>query len=125
MEKLGKHKSPGPDGIPAEFYREFSNMIANELLRVYNEMYEEGALQGSFREGEIAFLYKKGDARDMRNYRPITLLNCDYKILTKMLAARLKRNINTIASPQQNGFVPRRSIFDNLYLSKLLQAYID
>ena len=97
MEKLGKHKSPGPDGIPAEFYREFSNMIADELLRVYNEMYEEGALQGSFREGEIAFLYKKGDARDMRNYRPITLLNCDYKILTKILAARLKRNINTIA----------------------------
>ena len=45
----------------------------------------------------------------MKNYRPITLLNTDYKILAKILAFRLKQFMNTIASPQQNGFVPNRS----------------
>ena len=61
----------------------------------------------------------------MRNYRPITLLNVDYKILSKVLAARLLTYMNEFASLHQNGFVPKRSIFDNIFLTQLVQAYLD
>ena len=122
---LAKGKSPGPDEIPAEFYKMYSDMISQELLEVYKEFHTDGAIHDSFKEGEIAILYKKKDSRDLRNYRPITLLNVDYKILTKILAKRLARHINEFASQHQNGFVPKRNIFDNIHLTQLTQAYID
>ena len=56
--------------------------------------------------GEIILLYKKKDPRDIRNYRPITLLNTVYKILTKVLVARLKQVIEEVISSVQTGFVP-------------------
>ena len=59
---LGRGKSPGPDEIPAEFYKLYADMIAPELLEVYKEFYSEGALHDSFKEGEIAILYKKRPA---------------------------------------------------------------
>eukprot|EP00962_Isochrysis_galbana_P002776 scaffold767_cov119-Isochrysis_galbana.AAC.2 len=60
------------------------------------------------REGDIVLLYKKGDSRDPRNYRPITLLQVDYKILTKILVARMKKIVNNFVSKEQLGFVPKR-----------------
>ena len=56
---LGKGKSPGPDEIPSEFYKLYSEMIALELLEVFKEFHADGALHDSFKEGEIAVLYKK------------------------------------------------------------------
>ena len=67
-------------------------------------------------------LYKKGDRDDPRNYRPITLLNTDYKIFTVILAARLAKVIHYIASPENTGFVPNRFIVENAHLLKSLQA---
>ena len=76
------------------------------------------------RKAKLPFFIKK-DPRDLRNYRPITLLNVDYKILTKILAKRLAKYMNEFASLNQNGFVPKRNIFDNIHLTQLVQAYID
>ena len=125
ISTMKRNKSAGPDGIAAEFYKEFSSMIELELQRTLNEAHKEGTLPNSFLEGEVCTPYKKGDPRNVRNYRPITLLNADYKILAKILALRLKRTINTITSTNQNGFVPGRLLFDNYFLSQLVQAYID
>jgi len=122
---LVRNKSAGPDGIAAEFYKEYADMVHLEIACMLNEAHEESTLPHTFLEGEIITPYKKGDPRNVKNYRPITLLNTDYKILTKVLALRLKRYINTVASPQQNGFVPGRSIFDNYHVTQLIQAYID
>jgi len=125
IRKMARGKSPGPDCIPAEFYIEFTDMIADSLTHTLNEAHDDHALPHTFLEGEISILYKKGDPRDMKNYRPITLLNADYKLMTKILAIRLQAHINHIISPPQNGFVPGRSIFDNFNVSQLIQAYID
>eukprot|EP00966_Prymnesium_polylepis_P237536 5493884-Prymnesium_polylepis.1 len=76
-------------------------MLATHLTEVYNEMHTEGTVLQSMREGEIILLYKKKDPRDLRNYRPITLLNADYKILSKVLVARLKPVMNDFISPAQ------------------------
>jgi hypothetical protein len=61
----------------------------------------------------------------MRKYRPITLLQVDYKIYAKILVARLKNKIINITSPAQLGFVPGRVITEATHLLKLIQAYLD
>jgi hypothetical protein len=107
---LAPRKSPGPDSIPPEFYRRFATMLAPDMADMYNECGADGQLTPSMMLGEIILLYKKKDPRDVRNYRPITLLNIDYKILAKILVSRLKKVIDTVISEEQTGFVPGRVI---------------
>ena len=125
ISRSGNNKSPGPDCIPVEFYKEFSDMISGELTAVFNEAINTGMLPDRMLEGEVALLYKKKDPRDIRNYRPITLLNTDYKILAKVMGERLKQTLDSIISSPQTGFVPKRQITENTHLLTLIQAYLD
>jgi hypothetical protein len=86
---------------------------------------QDGVLPESLTQGDISLLYKKGDTRDARNYRPITLLQVDYKIFAKMLVAKIKKVVHTFVFPQQLGFVPKRLIGEASHLRKLIQAYLD
>ena len=76
-------------------------------------------------EGMISVLYKKKDRTDPRNYRPITLLNADYKILMRVLTRRLNKAAVQFVSRQQNGFVPGGFIVENIMLLQMLQAYAE
>ena len=76
-------------------------------------------------EGLISVLYKKKDRNDPRNYRPITLLNGDYKILMRILTARLNSAVVQFVSAPQNGFVPGGFIVENILLLQMLQAYAE
>ena len=78
------------------------------------------------RQGDIVLIiiYKK-DPKEIRNYRPITLLNRDYKILTTILAGRLKNICEAAISKQQKGFVPGRQIIDRIHQVYLIQEYVD
>ena len=98
---------------------------AAEVLKVLNEAHDRGEMPQSMLLGEITLLYKKKDPRDVRNYRPITLLNVDYKILTKVLGERIKVTLDSIISAPQTGFVPKRQIAENTHLMRLIQAYLD
>jgi hypothetical protein len=106
VNNLATRKSPGPDRIPNKFYKTYSKLIATILTEVFNESRREGALPDSCLEGFISVLYKKNDRDDPRNYRPITLLNADYKILTRALTTRMNNAVKQFVSKQQNGFVP-------------------
>ena len=118
-------QEPRARGIPAEFYRRFVDLVAPELTKVLREAAQDSRLPPSFLEGDITLIYKKKDPRDIRNYRPITLLNCDYKTMAKMLAARIKEVTDTIISHNQKGFVPKQLITAQTRLTKLIQAYLD
>ena len=82
-------------------------------------------LPDSCLEGIISVLYKKGAKDDPRNYRPISLLNCDYKIFTRILTQRMNTAVLQFVSPQQTGFVQNSFIAENLMLLKLLQAKVE
>ena len=102
--------------MPAEFYKSYTELVKDDFLRVLSFALAEGKLSVSMREGDIIVLYKKGDTRDPRNYRPITLLQSDHKILAKILTNRLKqvighiiskdRRLAFIWSPFTQGFFP-------------------
>ena len=85
-------KTPGTDGLPAEFYRTFWPELKSLLCSVFKECYKKNILSPSMRRGIITLLPKKGkDQLFLKNWRPITLLNTDYKILSKVLAFRIKK----------------------------------
>ena len=86
MEKLALGKSAGPNRIPNAVYRYLSKHFAPKFKAMIEEAVRRERLPKSMLEGEISVLYKKNDRDDVRNYRPITLLNSDYKIYTKLLA---------------------------------------
>ena len=125
IRKLALGKAPGPDLLGAEFYKEFEDLIVTDYLAMLQEAHEREVLPKAVRDGTIILIYKKGDTRDVRNYRPITLLNLDYKIMSKILVARLSLIMDEIVSPQQLGFVPGRVITEATHLVKLVQALAD
>ena len=88
---MGNGKSPGNDGLPSEFYKTFWSDISEPLLKALNYGFEIGQLSVSQRRGIIKLIPKKSEELYyIRNWRPLTLLNCDYKIAAKAIANRLK-----------------------------------
>ena len=91
LKKMNNNKSPGPDGISIEFYKLFWNTVSKDLHEVFISGLEERQLAYSQYLAAIVLLYKKGPRPDIRNWRPISLLNTDYKLLSKVFAERLKK----------------------------------
>jgi hypothetical protein len=75
--------------------------------------------------GWMCPMYKKKDRSEIENYQPITLLNTDYKILTKALAMQLAQEVHTLVHPNQSRFILKRSIFDPIRLAKVMIEYAD
>ena len=112
--------APGLDGIPVQQYRKFADVLAPLLARLFTSMGTTGSAPRGFNRGVISFLYKKGDPCFASNYRPITLLNTDYRLLSKVLAHRLGRCLPSLISPEQAAFLRGRSIGENAHLLQLL-----
>ena len=108
LNSFKRNKSPGIDGLPYEFYQCFWDILSNDLVDVYNDCLSRGSLSFSQRTGLITLLYKKNDKLDTKNWRPISLLCTDYKILAKVLTNRLKLVLSTVVSPSQTCGVPGR-----------------
>lgn len=131
-------KASGLDGIPYELWKDL--VIRHEkrdddervfdILAVWEAVFEDinefGLAPGSkFADGWICPIFKKKDPREITNYRPITLLNTDYKILTKSIANRIARYAPKVIHPDQAGFIKGRTIFDQVKLAKLMTEYAE
>ena len=125
LSAMKKFKTPGLDGLPAEFYQCFWSKLGDDLVDVLNYSLFNGLFPESMRLALISLLFKKGDRLDLKNWRPISLLNVDYKIGTKTLANRLKTVLPSILNEDQTCGVPGRSIFDNLRLVRDSICYVE
>ena len=108
--KVKSDKSPGEDGIISEFYVIFWNIIQEEFCTLLQEIFNDKTLSDSQYKGVLTLLFKGGERENIRNWRPLTLLNCDYKIIAKILAERLKIVLPKLIHPDQKGFVKGRHI---------------
>lgn len=115
LQQLSLKKSPGFDGLTVEFYRKFWNVLGPLLVEIVSEIQKAQIMPNSMRRGIITLIYKKkGDKKLLKNWRPITLLNVDYKIISKTLASRLKLVLDKVISKEQTCSVPGRDISDTI-----------
>ncbi len=109
------NKSPGSDGFPIEFYKVFWNQIKDILVKAIQKCYEDKCLHKTARLGLITLLPKPNkDLLELKNWRPISLLNCDYKIIAKIMAYRIRTFLHKLIHPDQSGFMKGRYIGENI-----------
>jgi len=115
LNSFGDNKCPGSDGLPKEFYIYFWEEIKGLLMNSFQYSLYTGSLSIDQRKGIISLIPKKGkDTTNLSNWRPLTLLNTDYKTLAKLFAYRLKHLLPKIINDDQSGFIPNRYIGCNI-----------
>ena len=111
LDSFQTNKTPGNDGIPIEFYKRCWNIISQPFLESVNESFEKGEMSNSQKQAVITLIEKKGKDRCfIENWRPISLLNVDAKILSKVIATRIKKVLPDIIHHNQSGCVSDRYI---------------
>ena len=113
LRSFKNNKTPGNDGLTAEFYLAFWPLLEKQLVESLQFSHVHGQLSTSQKQALIILLEKKDkDRRFIKNWRPISLINVDVKIVSKAMAKRLEPFLLEIIHYNQNGFVKGRSVFD-------------
>ena len=115
LKEMNNGKSPGSDGLTTEFYKIFWNTIKQFYINSINYSYEHNTLTQFQKQGIVSLLPKKDkDLTSLGNWRPISLLNIDYKITTKTIANRMKKVLSKLINNSQTGFLKGRYIEENI-----------
>ena len=113
LNNMNRNKSPGIDGLTVEFNIIFWDQLKQMFHRVVISILKEEHLTRSMKKSVISLSIRKKDKTNLKNFRPISVLNVDYKIISKALANRLKVVMSSIISPEQS-CVPGRDIVDDI-----------
>ena len=122
IKNIAAGKTPGPDDLSAEFYLNCWQTIAQDFTAALNDMHTSGVIPSDMKTGFIQLIHKKGTQTDLRNYRPITLLNTDLKIYTKLISNRIRSYLTDVISPQHYA-APGGSIFQAATLLRDLHQH--
>ena len=115
LKQLRSNRTPGEDGLSPEFYKVFFKILSDPLFQMIEETYFRKLLSVTLRTGIINSIPKSNkDNRYLKNLRPLTLLNTDYKIIEKMIANRIEPALDYIIHQDQHGFMRNRNIAINI-----------
>lgn len=115
LKSTHKNKSPGREGLPTEYYERFWEYLKDILVIIFNHAYELISLSESQNHAILRLLFKKDLPEFLKNWRPISLLNTDYKLLSTTLAKRLKNVLPFVIDQDQTCGIPGRRIYDNVF----------
>jgi hypothetical protein len=122
--KTCNESAPGPDGIPYSYYKTFHSILLPKMLQAWQWSLASDSLCSSQILSSIFLIPKKDkDKTHIKNWRPITLSNCDIKIITKAYAIRLNSVLDQIIHKSQSAYVPGRNIMDNIRTLNVCKRY--
>lgn len=101
IESCESSKSLGPDGFNFNFFKTFWESYREDILRFFWDFYQHGRLVKGLNNSFVVFIPKKEEAKELHDFRPISLIGGVYKILAKVLANRLRRVLDKIISENQ------------------------
>eukprot|EP00253_Pinus_taeda_P008243 PITA_08243 len=107
-----KDRSPGPDGWTIEFYSAFLDLLGNDLLNIIEQSRRSGRISSAIKSTFIALIPKANHPSSHNDFRPISLCNCLYKIIAKIIANHLKPILSRHISPEQFAFLHHRQIHE-------------
>jgi hypothetical protein len=114
LNQMAPLKAPGPDGFTAGFYQKNWGLIGEDVCRAILGSLNSGIMPSFLNSTNIALIPKINSPASVSDFRPISLCNVMYKLISKVLANRLKLILNSIISPVQSAFIPGRLITDNV-----------
>lgn len=117
IKPIGGDCAPGPDGLPGSFYQQFITTVGSDIINVIKDFFNNGILSPELNKTNICLVPKIEHPTSMSNYRPISLCNVSYKIISKILIWRLKPILPSIISDQQTAFILGRHITDNVLIA--------
>ena len=112
------NKAPGPDGFNAHFFKVFWPIIGNDVCEAITDFFQHSLLLNQVKSTFIVLVPKSENASSPDKFRPISLTNELYKIISRILVHRLRSIIGKILSLMQSAFIPGRSIADNILLAQ-------
>ncbi|GJR98227.1 RNA-directed DNA polymerase, eukaryota, reverse transcriptase zinc-binding domain protein [Tanacetum coccineum] len=120
----GSDRAPGPDGFTFKFIKTFWDVIQNDMVRFVGEFFQSSCFPKGCNSSFIALIPKIGDAKCLSDFRPISLIGCQYKIIGKLLANRLSTVIGSCVSFEQSAFIKGRNFLDGpLVLNECMSWY--
>jgi hypothetical protein len=111
--QIGPLKAPGPDGLPARFFQRNWGLLKKEVCAAIKLFFSNGVMPDNFNMTQIVLIPKVDNATDLKEYRPISLCNVIYKVISKCLVNRLRPYLQNLISENQSAFIPGRLISDN------------
>ena len=99
IKKSKLNKAPGPDRFSNKCFKTFCPELINWIFRAYNDAIKTNSLSATTRKGTITLIFKQGKDRNiLKNWRPLTMLNCTYKFYSTILGDRLKVTLQSVVS---------------------------
>jgi hypothetical protein len=116
--QIGPLKAPGPDGFLVRFFQKNWDLLRDDVVRaVKGFFFDSGQMPPGVNETTIVLIPKKEDPKLLKDFRPISLCNIIYKVVSKCLVNRLRPLLRELIEPMQSAFVPGRLITDNTLIA--------
>ncbi|XP_010544463.1 PREDICTED: uncharacterized protein LOC104817082 [Tarenaya hassleriana] len=124
LTSMPNNKAPGPDGYPKEFYVNTWSIVGDGLVKAVQEFFSSGQMLGQINATMISLIPKRTGADSLSDFRPISCCNTIYKIISSILASRLKPILEKLISRNQAAFLKRRLMLENILLAaELIRDY--
>jgi hypothetical protein len=115
--QMGPLKAPGLDGFPARFFQRNWELMKADVIRGVRHFFDSSVMPPGVNETAIVLILKKEQAEMLKDYRPISLCNVIYKVVSKCMVNRLRPLLQDIIAPMQSAFIPGRLITDNALIA--------
>lgn len=121
---MGSNKSPSMDGMTVNFYKSYWSIIKEDVVKEVQMSFQLGTIKAAHNHTFIALIPKSVSASKVDQFRPIALCNVFLKIITKIIANRLRAHLDNIIYPCQSAFIPHRAITDNIIINHEVMHYL-